>query len=142
MYSDDILYARLAKDEDVRNLAYLDTRGNITAGVGHNLSVKPISDTIIKEWFQEDITYAYKCLQEYSWFEGLDDARQSVLVCLMFNIGPGNFAKFVNMIDLLGQGNFLGAANEMEDSIWARQVGKDRSKLYSDILRTGLWPSK
>src|SRR5450759_5689259 len=89
---------RLAIEEGDRLAAYLDTKGILTVGRGHNCIARPVEgivqvgDTITPEQdemlFKADVADA--CVQldkALPWWSALDDARQNVMLDLCFNMG-------------------------------------------------------
>jgi lysozyme len=135
----DALHLRLIKDEGVKQKPYLDTQGKVTIGVGRNLSDVGITMSTVMQMLDEDLAVAIAECQKYPWFTTLDEPRQQILVCMMFNIGATRFQDFQAMITCLKSGNFQGASDEMLNSIWAKQV-PTRAQIYADVIRTGLWP--
>lgn len=60
-------------------------------------------------------------------FQGLDllpEAVQLVLVDMRFNLGPGRFRQFKEMIAAVKDQEFGRAGAEMKDSRWYNQVGQ------------------
>ena len=112
--------------------------GNLTIGVGHNLTGRPLSDRAIAQILDDDYEEALRDLVGFAWFKGLNDARRAALLDLRFNVGAAKFREFERMIVALENGNFVAAAFEMFDSKWARQVG-ERAQDDSNLLRTGDW---
>lgn len=133
---------RLSLDEGRVPRVYPDSRGYLTAGVGHLLDsqqgAKPISDQVIDIWLAEDVADAFALAAAYPWFAALNDARQDVILCLCFNLG-NRFQKFVQTHAAIAAGDFSAAADHLLDSLWAKQVGPTRSQLYARILKTGVW---
>lgn len=112
--------------------------GNLTIGIGHNLSGRPLSDRAMAQILDDDYEEALRDLVGFAWFKGLNDARRAALLDLRFNVGATRFRGFERMIAALENGNFVAAAIEMFDSKWARQVG-ERAQDDSNLLRTGDW---
>ncbi len=86
---------------------------------------------------RNDIDRLYRELSNYSWFKGLNDARQGVIIELAFNIGINGLLGFKRMIAALEPLNPPLAAKEMLDSKWAEQVGKNRSQDMASRMREG-----
>ncbi len=130
-----ILRLSLIKHEGVRLTPYTDTTGNLTVGVGRNLS-KPLSKQVWGMMLTEDIDEAVENTKDLPWFQPLNDTRQRVIVEMVFNMGLQRFLTFHNFIASLKSGNFEMAAFEMLNSIWASQVGQ-RAKTLSTMMLTG-----
>ena len=112
--------------------------GNLSIGIGHNLSGPWLSDRAIAQILDDDYEEALRDLVGFAWFKGLNDARRAAVIDLRFNVGAAKFREFERMIAALENGNFVAAAFEMFDSKWARQVG-ERAQDDSNLLRTGDW---
>ncbi len=115
----------LKAHEGLELTPYLDTTGNLTVGYGHNLNL-PIGQAEADAYLDADIDTAIagakRALGEEA-FEALDDTRQEVLVEMAFNLGGAGLAKFRNALAAVREGDYVHAASEMLDSLWARQVG-------------------
>ena len=132
----DDLVDSLIRHEGYRATVYTCTAGKPTIGVGHNLE-RPISDAAIMQILRDDID---DCISELdrirpSW-RGHNDARQNVLIEMMFNLGAPRLDKFVRMWGYLDARNYDKAAYEMLASNWAVQVGP-RAKTLSDRMKKG-----
>jgi len=66
---------------------------------------------------------------------------QSVLVNLVFNLGPTRLAKFKNTLKLFNDGKYAAAASALTQSLWFKQVG-DRAVELTKRLAAGSIPSK
>lgn len=133
-----LVLTRLQLDEGIRLKPYTDTVGKLTIGIGRNLTDKGVSLTEATQMCLNDIDacvdYADKT---YTWFGGLDPARQLVVVCMIFNLGPNGFAGFKDTITALSIHDYNLAAADMVMSQWAKQVG-NRALVYARIMRSGV----
>ena len=127
---------QLRSDEGIRSLAYQDSRGHWTVGIGHNLET-PMPPAVIELLFQYDLLAAINAaiLVTPTWAQ-LTPRRQEVLVNMAFNLGQAGLARFTQMFQALAQEDYAGAAREMLDSDWARQVGA-RAERLARIMTTG-----
>lgn len=135
------LRASLTAHEGRKRFPYLDTEGNWSIGVGHNLTANGLPDKIIDLLLDEDILIACAALARYLWTKELDEVRYRVLVEMMFNLGPERFGEFRKMIRAAGRGDYDTAAVEMLDSKWATQVGNRATRL-AEMMRTGRDPGE
>lgn len=127
----------IAHEED-RARAYLDIYGNITAGMGHNLSARDIAADIRTRWFTEDSTEFYNnWVTHFPWYLHLNEDRQIVLVDFAF-MGWEKVLGFTRMLDALSRHDYEIAASEMLNSEWANQVGKRATDLASG-METGVY---
>jgi lysozyme len=133
----DSLDAIIVKHEGIRLKPYTDTTGNITIGIGRNLSTNGISKSEAFSLLDNDITNCEIQLSNYFWYSNLDTVRQGVLIELVFNVGMTKVLSFKNMIDALKIYDYESASKELLDSLWAKQVGPTRSNNMADRLLTG-----
>lgn len=98
--------------------------GNITIGVGHNLSI-PMDEDLIDIILNYDIRKATReTVKIFPDLYSYGNKRGSVLVCLMFNVGPGSFRTFTKLIEAVKAKDWGRAADELKDSDWYTQVDK------------------
>lgn len=65
---------------------------------------------------------------------------QSVLVNLVFNLGPAGLAKFKNTLKLFNDGEYAAAATALTKSLWYSQVGS-RAVELTKRLASGVIPA-
>jgi len=132
----DRLQESLRVHEGLKLKPYTDTEGHLTIGFGHNLD----NGITIKQAYAllaDDIDTAKKELDRYlpGWM-GHDDARQNVLIEMVFNMGMPRLSGFKKMLAALDSRDYAQAAKEMEDSKWAKQVGA-RAQTLAKQMREG-----
>ncbi len=135
----DALQTMLIRHEGMRLSSYRDTAGNITIGVGHNITANGID--ITQEWalhiLDADIQDAVDALDGHlPWWTHLDDIRQRVLVDMCFNMGIGTLLTFTNFLQYVHAGSYHEASVDLEKTKWAAQVG-NRAKEDSYMMDTG-----
>lgn len=145
------LIADLERDEGVRLLAYRDSRGFWTIGVGHNISADPamlqnlaslrtsgITQTAVGELLARDIAAVEKRLDaDLPWWRHLDDVRQDVMVNLAFNLGEGKLATWRHTLGDIQAGRFTAAGIDLRgDEPWASQV-HERAQRLARQMETG-----
>lgn len=74
------------------------------------------------------------------WWKKLDDERQAVMANMSFNLGISRLLGFREFLTQAQLGNWGGAAMEMLDSLWARQVGGRATRL-ANIMRAAPIPN-
>lgn len=127
--------------EGLRLKPYLDEVGKLTIGFGRNLDDVGISAQEAEILFENDLLDARKRTEQlFPWFGILDAVRQDVIVMMVFNMGGGGVHNFTQMIEAIKRGDWNTAAEEMIDSVWARQV-KDRAHVLSKMMKTGRYPA-
>lgn len=146
----ETLRDRLIREEGLRLFPYPDTKGIWTIGVGHNIEADPDMfpdlemlkvQGITKEeayiLLDKDIqNHTLSLLRTLSWVGDLDWNRKSVLIDMCFNLGIEGLLKFKNTLAAIEQGNYSLAADDMLNSLWAKQVGS-RAENLATIMRLG-----
>ena len=132
------LKTSLKAHEGFRGQAYADTKGKQTIGFGRNLTDNPLTEEeawyLSQLWINDAIVHAP--LLVHAW-DKLGDARQNVLIELIYNIGIVSALKFQKMRVALDAGHWFEAADELLDSQWAKDVGSHRAGDMATQLRTG-----
>lgn len=129
------LRAQLMVDEALRLKPYTDTKGQITIGVGHNLSARGISLELAMQWLDDDMAETIEDVEHaWPWVARLDNVRQHVLLNMAFNLGITKLGTFHRFLDALQAGNYQTAATEMMDSKWADDVGRRATRLATEML--------
>ena len=141
-------------DEGYRQFPYLDTDGNVTIGIGDNLTdrlgIKTLEEA--KKVYPDGISYedAVKDMQNkvtkliaslrinIPFFDTLDDVRQSILVNMAYNMGISHLIGFRKMLMDLKAKKYWMAASEMRDSLWYKQLPK-RAERLATMMATGDW---
>jgi lysozyme len=133
------IYSQLRRDEGIRSHPYTDTEGKLTIGVGRNLTDKGLSQREIDFLLGNDVNEMLEGLQSrLPWFAALDPARQGVILNMAFNMGIAGLDGFPRFLQAVAQGNWETAADEMRDSLWAKEVG-ERAVRLEQQMRTGVW---
>lgn len=130
---------QLIEDEGLRLFPYTDTTGNITIGVGRNLSVDGISEDEAMILLEDDIEKVRSQVnQRWPWVDHLNAPRQAVLYNMAFNMGIGGLETFTHFLGYAKAGMWLKASKAMIDSLWAKQVG-ERAVRLAEQMKTGEW---
>ena len=132
-------------EEGRRRSAYKCTNGFWTIGVGHRLTDKElgmyeerISNSEVDNLLETDITEATEAAKKYPWFDKLNEARQGVVISMIFQLGKFGFDKFQNTIKLLAKHQYDAASVQMLMSLWAKQT-PGRAKRHAEQMKTGEW---
>ncbi len=132
---------QLIEDEGLRLFPYTDTTGNITIGVGRNLTKDGISEDEAMILLEDDIEkFTSRVTNRWPWVSDLSEPRQAVLINMAFNMGIGGLETFVHFLGYVKAGRWLQASRAMLDSLWAKQVG-ERAVRLSEQMKTGEWES-
>ena len=138
--------------EGLRLEAYRCTEGALTIGYGHNCDASPVEgidrvgDKITKiqavELFSKDLSKAvWQVRNALPWVTDLNAPRQAVLYDMAFNMGLGvpgvsGLLSFRNSLNMIREGRYAEAAQNMLQSRWARQV-KIRAVKLAKQMETG-----
>src|ERR1700743_3272679 len=102
-----LLEAELRRDEGIRYMPYLDSRGYRTAGVGHLLSgaplpagwTYPLTDAQVNQWLDQDIASTLYALdRKLPWWRSMDEVRQRVIANMCFNLGITQLLGFTHAL--------------------------------------------
>ena len=138
----DKLREELKVDEGVKYEIYLDHLGLPTFGIGHLIlesdpehgqpNGTPISEDRVNECFASDTdTMLKECNVLFPDFETLPEEVQLIIANMMFNMGRPRLSKFKNFIKNINLANWQGAADEMIDSRWYKQVTSRADRLVN-----------
>ena len=131
----EALKDQLILHEGLKLEPYECTAGKLTIGVGRNIEDIGITEDEARYLLDNDILRVCDELdRNLPWWRDLSDARQRVLVDMVFNLGISRFMQFQNTIAAIESGDYDKAADEMLDSRWADQVGQ-RAKTLSRMMR-------
>lgn len=138
----------LIRDEGVRLQPYRDTTGNVTWGVGRNLTAKPLktheAEALLRRAklsiedakfiLDNDIADAvFELHTNLPWVQYLPENKQRALANMVFNLGIAGLLKFKPTLALMREGRWFEAVGRLRKSLWAKQVGK-RSERVCDLL--------
>lgn len=133
----DAVKAQLRLDEGLKLKPYEDGRGKITIGYGRNLTDVGISLPEAEEMLTADVALVASALPlRWAAFRTLDEVRQGVLVNMAYNLGIAGLMLFTHMLHACATGDFETAANEMENTPWAAQIGP-RAHRLANLMRHG-----
>jgi lysozyme len=150
--------ALLKIHEGFRPKQYFCTAVHWTIGYGYNIDANPLSlpSTKIREFKTNGITEseAEKLLlmmvdrithnleAKLIWWSKINSARQYVFIDMAYNMGVDGLMKFKNTLDCAEHANYFGAAAQMLNSKWSRDVNPKnlptgRNQVLADIMRNG-----
>ena len=134
------LREELKRDEGCVNAIYLDHLNLPTIGIGHLVTEwdeehgkpvgTPVSEERVNELFNKDIQVTIdECKVLYDNFDDLPEEAQLIIANMMFNLGRPRLTKFRKMYEAVMDANWIEAAIQMEDSLWAKQVPNRAERL-------------
>jgi lysozyme len=154
---------QLIVNEGLKLKTYLDTLNVPTIGVGFNLTrhdapkkiealglnfeeikkgEKELTKNQAKQLLETDIHLSLKEAKEiFKNFSSLSEQRQFVILDMTFNLGKTKLSTFKKFILAVEQENFQKAAEEMQNSNWAKQVGF-RATRNIEAMKSNIFPSE
>lgn len=134
---------QLKRDEGMRQVAYQDSLGLWTIGVGRLIDGRKVGAGLrikeIEQMLLNDIADREQALRlSLPWFDSLDEVRQAVLVNMAFQLGVVGLMQFRDTLNRVREGDYAGAAVAMLQSKWASQT-PERAKRVAKQMETGAW---
>ena len=134
---------QLKRDEGMRQVAYQDSLGLWTIGVGRLIDGRKVGAGLrikeIEQMLLNDIADREQALRlSLPWFDSLDEVRQAVLVNMAFQLGVVGLLGFRDTLNRVREGDYAGAAAAMLQSKWASQT-PERAKRVAKQMETGAW---
>jgi lysozyme len=129
------LLENIKKHEGFVEHVYDDSLGIPTIGYGF-----AIKDLVLDEDIAEEILIRKleklkrNANARFKWLEDMPVEVQEVILNMCYQLGVTGTSKFRKAISALQEGDWEEAANEMLDSLWARQT-PNRAKELSDTVR-------
>ena len=144
MITSDDIRDEIIDDEGEVLAVYLCSAGHKTCGVGHlilredpeyDLAVgDAITEDRCRELLDRDLdTTIAECEKLLPQFADLPVEVQKIVANMLFNLGRPRLSKFKNFLAAItaGDGAWSTAADEMQDSLWARQLPNRSGRLIS-----------
>jgi GH24 family phage-related lysozyme (muramidase) len=148
---------RLEGEEGESLYAYIDTKGNVTIGMGHNLGaltlsngmpvgpnvrlvpVNPITREMADQLLDQDIEKVTVALTtSLPWGPSLGEVRWSILLDLGFNMGAARFVRgWPHFLENVRRGEYQSAADKMRASDWYNEVHARRADPLIAMMLTG-----
>lgn len=139
--------------EGERLVAYLDSLGYWTIGIGHLLADPKnpkwkgyrITQAQSNLLFADDWKKHIRLIEQYApWALEFDEVRRYVIVDMTFNLGiepfdEDGFKDWPMFVRQLKAHDWAAAARNMRSTLWARQV-KGRAERLARMIETGQWP--
>lgn len=127
----------IIKHEGVRLFPYTDTTGNLTIGIGRNLTTRGLHPHEPYLFLDNDLDYFIPKLKEaLPFYDDLDYIRQIVLVDMCFNLGLKGLLNFKKMLEAIRRRDWYSASKEIINSRAASQA-PNRYKSLAMMMRTG-----
>lgn len=128
------LRSLLIKHEGDKDYPYMDTFGNITIGIGRNLTGIGIREDEKDLMFKNDTDFLFDYLSKtYHWFLELNEPRQIAIIDMAF-MGIKHFETFEKLIDALSMHDYTRACSEILDSEYGKKFHNRASDISQIIL--------
>lgn len=136
-----IIAAHLRREEGVIPHAYQDHLGFWTIGVGRLIDKRKggrLTDEEIDCLLANDIRRFVTAMEDWpAWQAVKDDPyRATALLSMCFQMGPVGLGKFKNTLALIASKQWQVAADNMLQSLWAKQTPA-RAKRVAHMIATG-----
>ena len=134
----EALIDSIKRHEGLRLFPYNDTTGHLSIGYGRNLTSNGISTQEAEIMLKSDIGAArdYFDLLPLEVRRKCNQAREDILVEMIFQLGYMGVLKFKRMLGAIQAGDFERASKEMLMSRWFQQTSS-RCRELSEIMRNG-----
>jgi len=115
-----------------------DTAGRPwTVGVGYTIGVTPDSTMTEEQAGKKLEDHIIQCAGDldriYPLWKTRSFVTQTVLLNLIYNMGPKALSKFTNTLKFITAGDYEAAANNLEKSLWFTQVGRRAEELVDRL---------
>jgi len=125
----------IKKHEGFVEHVYDDSLGIPTIGYGFAIKDLTLDEDIAEEILIRKLEKLKRnATARFKWLEDMPVEVQEVILNMCYQLGVTGTSKFRKAISALQEGDWEEAANEMLDSLWARQT-PNRAKELSDTIR-------
>ena len=125
----------IKKHEGFVEHVYDDSLGIPTIGYGFVIKDLTLDEDIAEEILVRKLEKLKRnAIARFKWLEDMPVEVQEVILNMCYQLGVTGTSKFRKAISALQEGDWEEAANEMLDSLWARQT-PNRAKELSDTIR-------
>lgn len=128
----------IKQNEGYRRFAYVCSAGRLTIGYGTRIDHggHGISEAVAEAALVERIGQDLNALSRLDWFMALDDVRQFAIQDMAYQMGVRGVQGFRKMIAALSVQDYETAADEVIDSLYARQT-PGRAARIEAMIRSG-----
>ncbi len=130
------LIKSVKKHEGLRLKPYRCTAGKLTIGYGRNLEDTGISKNAAEILLVKDLERVQTKLLKKINYDKYPSHVQNVLLEMGFQLGVPGLLKFKKTLQLIDNGDYIGASKEMLNSKWAKQTPK-RANTLSKLMKEG-----
>jgi len=121
--------------EGYKSKVYKCTAGVDTIGVGFAIKDLDLSEEVCELILTEKLEVLEERFEKkFDWFKTSPVEVRNVMLNMAYQLGFAGFCKFKKAIANMKESNWKGAADEMLDSLWAKQTS-NRANRLADIVR-------
>lgn len=132
---DKDLIEQIKRHEGLRLKVYRCPAGKLTIGYGRNLDDNGISQEEADYLLINDLRFVEDSLaKRLAFWDDMPKRVQQVLINMGFQLGINGLMAFRRTLALLDARNYKSAADEMLNSMWAKQT-PGRAKELAQIVR-------
>lgn len=137
-----IIHKILECEEGFRTNPYRCSNGYPTVGIGQKIGglndplpnfTMPIS--VARAWVDANILEITPQIKDQ--LDGLNEARQAVLISMAYQMGVGGLLVFKRFLTAIKNRDWMTAADEMLDSKWAKFDSPGRAERHRKVIVTG-----
>ena len=129
------LIKQIKHHEGYRSRVYKCTEGYDTIGYGFAIKDLVVSEEVCEMILLEKLEFLEKSIKNrFSWYDESPQVIKEVIMNMCYQLGITGVSKFRKAISALQEGDWDEAADEMLDSLWARQT-PNRATELSHIVR-------
>ena len=125
------LIERIGVNEGFRSKPYQCSEGVWTIGHGITWVTEEESLHILSGRISQ---LHLKLEEQFDWYDGLPPEIKGVVIECCYQMGVKGWSNFRKAISHMKESNWKGAADEMLDSLWAKQT-PNRAKRLASIVR-------
>nr|PMK30649.1 hypothetical protein BCU03_09540 [Vibrio breoganii] len=142
----DLKVEIIKREEGYRRKPYYCSEGYPTIGYGLKIGRRhdvlesytfTMPPAIAEYWLKCHIEELEKIMANHSWYRGLNESRQAIIISMAYQLGIGGLFKFKRMIAAIKNNDFEKVKIEALDSKWAKNDTPLRSRRHADVLATG-----
>lgn len=147
------IVALLKYEEGYRDVPFIDTQGYPTVGCGIKIGPKgaPLTSyifrvpTVVGELWMQNLVMSriYDMKQQPQLAQALSQCNQprtDILYSMAYQLGVTGLCAFRQMLAAVTRGDFSSAADNMLNSLWAKQTPA-RAARHAAVMRNGNWDS-
>lgn len=129
----------LINDEGLQLKAYKDHLGYLTIGVGRLIDSRRgggLTEEEAMYLLNNDIAKCERFLSDnLPWFNFASEPRQRALVNMAFQLGFKGILGFKNSLNLMSEGKWVEAGDELRKSLWYKQTPKRAERVIALIVK-------